>query len=171
MFSYIFNPSWACEETDLTNFRFRIRLTHPLPQTGRIQLQQTTIASNELQIPLNCAPHCRPLGEAPLDIVALEPDEVEMSDDGRLQRSDHLELRVKIIHKQPLVRPTRLVSSLEVRLRVEVDRNAVNMMDGANEEVKLVLFQQSFDPLPRPSSDPVDLHPDQDRDPRSILVA
>lgn len=155
----------------LANLRFGIRLAHTLPQRSPIQLQHTSIRSDKVQIPKNPTPHPGPGRKAPLHIIALQPDEIEVAHDHRPQLLQHVQLRIKVVLEQALVRAAGELPRLLVHGPVEVDGHGVHVVKGTYEEFKGEASQGAVDEGFGLGTDPVAFEADDDLDLGGVFLA
>ena len=97
-------------------------------------------------------------------MIAQETYEIEVAHNRRSERLQHLELRVEIVLEQPLVRTTRLISSLLVHRTVEIDRYRMRMVHGTDEEIEGILGEDALHQLQCGWTDILRFEADQDLD-------
>lgn len=88
---------------------------------------------DELQVAQDLLPHCRVLREVRIRLVALQSNEVEMTNDRRLQRLKHIKLSVEIRFKDLLVCSARRISCAFVGRPINVDGYTIQMMHRPDE--------------------------------------
>lgn len=139
-----------------------IWLRQTFPESGRIELQNPPVFHDEPEVPLDLVANTMPSHKVSVRIVTLQPDQVEMTHNRRLQSLQHFILQIKVILKQPFVCPAGDEASLSVHLMAIVDRDRVDVMDGSHEELEWISMQQVIHKRQRRRTNPINLHADQD---------
>jgi hypothetical protein len=89
----------------------------------------------------------------------------------RLQRHQHLTLRIEIILKQLLIRAARRLPRLGIQRPIKIDRDLVHVMHRPDEELRPRDRQQGAHQGRRRGADPLALEADQDRDGSGVFGA
>jgi len=159
------------QSTHLADTTPRVRLPQPFPQRTRIDFQQPSLLHNEFKIPYNPSPNPLHAPQLTIRLLTKEPNEIKMPHNPRLQRGQHLKLRIEIILKQPLVRAASGLARLSVHGPVIIDRDLVHMMHRADKEVRLRDRHQRAHQGRSRRADPLALEADYDGDAIAVLVA
>lgn len=88
--------------TNLANFRIRIWLLQSFSQRCRVEFQDASIPHNEGQIPVDSLPDAFHCPESDIGMLTLQPDEIKVAHNRRLQGVQHVILEIEIVLEKPL---------------------------------------------------------------------
>lgn len=107
--------------THLADLDLRVRLVHTLAKSGGIELQDTPVACDELEVAADPGPHTAVLLKAAVRVVAVQTDQVKVAYQTRLESLDQSVLRVKVLLEKLLVGAADQLSDFFIARAVVVD--------------------------------------------------